>query len=522
MRKSVLLHALLALLVASCFAMNVARHAFLGDDGYIAFRFSKNLVEGHGLVYNPGERVEGYTQPVWVLLIAGAMKLGVPPETAAPVFGFLFGALVLVTLLRLSRWHDPAIGAWMWLAPLALALNRSHTAWSTGGLGTMLFAWISLTATVRFVQDWRDPSRGFVSAGLLFAAATITRPEGGIFFAVAGLFLAVQVLGRRRRSFRALVGFALPVVVLVGAHFLWRRWYYGFWLPNTFYVKISGFWWEQSSRYLGWFLRDHALFLALPLLLVLVRRRLPLVQGLFLAQMAAYLAYIVYIGGDRFEYRFLTPILPLLYWLFQEAVRELHARLVGAGWPVLSRGAVVATCVLLVLTTAALPSIRPPPLQPRDFIAPIEAIDGYAKGRAQQGKFLRELVGEGFLTGDELLALRGAGALPYYSEFPVLDLHGLNDVTIAHRPLAERGMIAHEKVATLDYVQRRGVVMCNVHNTLVFDEMPLHLTNPALELPEYFPRPVRVVEVMGKYLAFGTTLTEAEFLRTFRRFRIVR
>src|SRR5438105_15822381 len=81
---------LVVVLVAAFFA--VALPLFdrcLDDDSFISFRYARNLLRGDGLVYNPGERVEGYTNFLWVVLSAGAMGLGVAPELAAQVLGIL-------------------------------------------------------------------------------------------------------------------------------------------------------------------------------------------------------------------------------------------------------------------------------------------------------------------------------------------------------------------------------------------------------------------------------------------------
>ena len=57
---------------------------FLLDDAFISFRYARNLLEGNGLVWNPGERVEGYSNFLWVLELAGIWAAtGVPPEEAA-------------------------------------------------------------------------------------------------------------------------------------------------------------------------------------------------------------------------------------------------------------------------------------------------------------------------------------------------------------------------------------------------------------------------------------------------------
>ena len=52
---------------------------FLTDDAFISFRYVRNLLEGHGLVFNPGEYVEGYTNFLWVVVLAIPHWLGVDP-----------------------------------------------------------------------------------------------------------------------------------------------------------------------------------------------------------------------------------------------------------------------------------------------------------------------------------------------------------------------------------------------------------------------------------------------------------
>ena len=126
----------LGLLTALLFGLHVARYYFLGDDCFISFRYAENLVKGHGLVFNPGERVEGYTNFLWVLLMAGAMKFSVRPEIFSNALGIASAVVILAALVHKGAksrgWTDPLI----WVAPLCLAVHRSFCAWSTGGLAT--------------------------------------------------------------------------------------------------------------------------------------------------------------------------------------------------------------------------------------------------------------------------------------------------------------------------------------------------------------------------------------------------
>jgi len=536
-RVFVVLHLVLAMVAIAIFAVNVRRYQFLGDDCYIAFRYAANLVDGHGLVFNPGERVEGYTQPLWVLLMALGIKLGTPPQHFSALLGIASGIAILLLLPWFTlRLHSNArsVGLWIWIAPLALAVNRSFCAWSTGGLGTQMFALLVLLSLMCFSLEWKSGTQRPIASSLLFALTTFARPEGGLFAMVCGLFLLYDVLARRRRPFSTLLVWGLPYAAIVAGHLAWRYDYYGHLLPTTFHAKVSGFWWDQSKLYLSLFAKDHLLILSLPLLLFFFSKPEPreqwrpafMAQRLFLAQVAAYTAYIIYIGGDRFEYRFMTPILPLLYWLLQETVRRGHAFLQQR--KSMHRFDVELSMALsvMVIGSSALPLWTGFPVERVDEtgINRIEKIGFYSRQRRREGLFLRKLVNKGYLTGNELIAVRGAGALPYYSGFPILDLHGLNDEQIAHSEIAERGVIAHEKEATLDYVRERGAVICNVRNRIVFDSLAegITLMDPNTEHYPWFPGPVRCVEALGNVLIFGTTLSNEEFRETFARFKVIR
>ncbi len=91
---------------------------FLCDDAFISFRYARNLLEGHGLVFNPGEYVEGYSNFLWVLELAAIWKgLGIAPEYAAPWLSVAFtaGTIAVMTwwIIRLPVLHQRTLVAWM-------------------------------------------------------------------------------------------------------------------------------------------------------------------------------------------------------------------------------------------------------------------------------------------------------------------------------------------------------------------------------------------------------------------------
>ncbi len=132
------------------------------DDAFISFRYAQNLVEGRGLVYNEGERVEGYTNPLWTLWVAAGLALGGEAETWADVWGVAayVGSILLLGLngRRAAQSSGPS-GRWLPLAALAAALHRDWNVWATGGLETSAFTFLLLAGWTLAV--W-NPGRPFL------------------------------------------------------------------------------------------------------------------------------------------------------------------------------------------------------------------------------------------------------------------------------------------------------------------------------------------------------------------------
>ncbi|MBW2295440.1 MAG: hypothetical protein JRG94_24505, partial [Deltaproteobacteria bacterium] len=143
----------LALAVGALYAFNVGRYFFLADDAFISFRYAANLAAGHGLVWNPGEYVEGYTNFLWVLILAAGMRLGMAPEALSCTLGIASGVGVLLLLGRFSARRLGALHPLVWLPLFTLALSRSFTAWSSGGLATQLFTLLILAAQIQFIRE---------------------------------------------------------------------------------------------------------------------------------------------------------------------------------------------------------------------------------------------------------------------------------------------------------------------------------------------------------------------------------
>jgi hypothetical protein len=495
-RGAMLLAGAAALAALIAFVVGVKLHAFRGDDCFISFRYARHLADGLGPVWNPGERVEGYTNFSWVVLMALGMRLGLEPELWSSVLGIASGVLLLARVLTFSARAGSPRDPWAWFTVLVLCLSGSFTAWCTGGLETMFFALLVFLGYAALADRPTQPR----AAALALAAAALTRPEGLLFAGIASAVMLLDLLRERDRR-RSGLGALLLLWGLVAIHLLWRRSYYGYWVPNTFYAKVPGPSWAGGLEYSLRFHEQYRLGWFLPLALLALwgeRRRAALLAFAFLGP---YLGYVVAVGGDQFEFRFVVHVLPWLYWLPVEGARTLWE---GARLPV-PRAArmflAAASVVLLILTTQ-----QGFGRHGREH-SPTEGIDYYASYRSEEGRFLRRLIESGQLPRDVPIAVTGAGAVPYYTGWTTIDILGLNDEYVAHLPLTRRGRLGHERRAPYEYLVQRGVVLVDVYNQLLHDELP-----PRRPYPEHMLR-LKYVPLESRFLVFGTFASDEDLAR---------
>ena len=292
---------------------------FLTDDAFISFRYARNLLEGHGLVFNPGERVEGYSNFLWVLELAflwGAF--GLRPEQAAP---WLSVASTLGTLAAMAWWvaRLPALrqrGLVAWMALGLVCASATFAVWTSGGgLETRQFTFFVVLAVACLVGP---TSRALLAAASLsLAAASLTRPEGPLLAACCFAWYGVQRrLGTGRWLGAEWGWLAAPCAAAVVGHYLFRYGYYGEWLPNTYYAKFVRPWYEMGVRYLAAAALETGLYLLGPLAVAALcagwRRCRSLAHALPLLCIGVHMVYVARLGGDHFEYRPLDFYWPLL------------------------------------------------------------------------------------------------------------------------------------------------------------------------------------------------------------------
>jgi len=428
---------ILVLLALGAFLWTALRSwDYLVDDTFITLRFARNLAEGHGLVFNPGERVEGYTSLGFTLLAALFLALRVDPLIGVTLVSAAAGVATLGLVARLERTiAGPETGARVPLSALLLLASSAFVYWSLRAMETLLFTALLVGALSLSLHESR--TRRFRGAGVLFALAALTRPESPLLFAVFGAALAL-VERLRGGDWSTLPRHALNALVVaaaVAAHLAWRWSYYGELLPNTFYAKVTGGTGQLATglRYLwSWSLAFpiFAATLLFPLALASPGVRARLRERAFAAVIhltaLAYVLYVVVVGADFMPYfRFFVAVLPLCAVLAAAAIR---ARVV----PGLDSAPVL---VALFAANALAGLLTEQPY--RAFVAHRTTVVG-----ERVGAWLAERV-----SPDDWIAVNTAGSLPYVSRLSTIDMLGLTDAQIAKRPvyIVSEGWAGHRR-----------------------------------------------------------------------------
>jgi arabinofuranosyltransferase len=409
-----LLRANPSLLVITLFLpLALAYWPFKVDDAYISFVYARNLVQGHGLTYN-GMVVEGYSNFLWTILIAPWISLGIDPLVAARILSLLSACLILWVGQRLVRQLNPEISSVeCCLALMSIALSAPFTAWTLGGLETIL---ISLWVTLLVYWEIQNTPKSFAFSMLAALACALTRPEGAMLFPI----LVAHRLIYRKQPWRQILLQSLLFIVPFAAYLLWRQSFYGYWIPNTAFLKLAPQ--EQSFREaVEWLLSFWQLRPLFAVLVILglaetIRKKLLLTSqwSLVVWIVLAFTFFVLYAGADWMPFhRFLVPVVPLLSLFVGRALVMFKQ-----SW--LERGILVFTVASIVLEVAFALLI---------YIPYTPQFGDFTDGLIRCGQWIRQNT-----QPHDIIAVVDAGALAYYSERPTIDIVGLNNVHIAHSP----------------------------------------------------------------------------------------
>ena len=437
------------------------------DDAFISLRYAQQLADGNGLVYNAGEYVEGYSNFVWTVLMAVPIRLGWDPVEFGHVVGVLcLGVTVLLTL-RVAR---AALGSQLLANAAVVALMATVTfiAYGTGGLETSLQTAMVMAVVVLLLPTWTSgelpTAARAVGVSLLCAAALMTRMDSAVVLLVPVGVVALRTLRRRAadggvpRSLGVLAALVLPALVVLGSWTLWRHSVYGQWLPNTATAKRSDpLSLVRGVLYFAMFglLTGTAAFVPI---LCTAGRSLARVRpfGVLLATIGVWSLYVLAVGADFMEFRFMVVVLPLV------AVVKvaLLLRIRSTRWQLAVVAALACSIPLHTMVFRGAANV--------DSVGLLhETVGPGDESWRTLGRLLGEQLGSNPGSNDVVIGVTPAGAIPFESHLTTIDMLGLTDpwtarhgVELPYEVLPKAG---HEHLATIAHLRDRDVSLLIGH-----------------------------------------------------------
>lgn len=411
----------------------------LFDDAMISMQFAKNFAHGDGLVWNAGgERVEGYSNPLWVLLMSAIHLFPIAlTQTSLYVklmsLGFLALNLYAVKKLAEQFSSQPLVPL---LAVFLTAFYFPLNNWSLQGMEVGLEALLLNAALWLGLAAWQAKRFSYWPYVLFGLGVLLRMDVAAPALAAAAIFAWLDVKHRKQH-----IAWGTGAIFgTLAALTIFRVIYYGEWLPNTYYLKLGGI--SMILRvsiglrriwdFVG---NSNWVLFVLPLALPALDKRKTLwpLYAAFLAQVG----YSIYVGGDAWEHvgganRFVAAVMPIFFVLLAHTLGLLQELVLGAAkfkakWTrplstgmaaLFAIGALFSLNNLLVQNPVAKWTLRDKPVF-------TESVERYAL----IGLALKDVT-----TPQATIAVVTAGNLPYFSERFSIDLLGKNDPVIAKGP----------------------------------------------------------------------------------------
>lgn len=390
------------------------------DDAFIYLVYVKSFFNGLGLTFN-GELVEGYSSVLWTLLVTLFSWSGLDPLVVSKWLGwasYLALAFMLVTAHRVTK--GTSYGA---LFSLAIYFSVPSLAmWAAGAMETVLFsALIALAAGLYYYARLIcSLSIFFAFAGLSFALVALTRPEGFALIGVVFAFEFIMVLHGKKLNWRGTLLTVGIYFLLTALMFLGRFLVYGKWFPATVGAKTGSLsvQVQHGLAYLSGYVQEHmvlvvAYALSLGYVFFVVRRK-NFEQYLLVWMLAilifGYLAFNWLVGGDwMIGWRFITPVIPFI------------ALTIGLSLACMSAWVSFPLAILVAMTVL----VKSQSL----YQVSLDEVKA-TRGDIIIGQYIKKMA----LSPSEKIAVVDAGAIPYFSGLPTIDMVGLNDAYLSSLP----------------------------------------------------------------------------------------
>lgn len=345
----------MGLAVLFVFFLAVLRRGWMCDDAFITLRSVDNLVNGRGFVFNVGERVQSFSNPLWALLVAIPYYFTKEPMLttmmACVVVSTVFGAVLVFGA------PDRRVGA---LVLVLLTFSKAFVDFSTSGLENAMSHLLLLLLAMAYMQ----PQQSMFRVSLLASLCWVNRFDSVAL--VGPMVLAALFNGLSWRRFRQLLWGQLPALLW----FTFALIYFGFPFPNTAYAKLNTHiprieMMAQGVTYLVEAVYNDSLTAAMILFALAAALSAERQRGRMLVVLLSIVcgvAYVISVGGDFMAGRFLTPILALCAFVLARVCSDWAAS--SSALPAAAAG------IALLIMSVPFSPLRDEPSRERQEIPP--------------------------------------------------------------------------------------------------------------------------------------------------------
>ncbi len=447
---------LVILLIGAFVVWNKHRYQF--DDAYISYRYAVNLADSEGLVFNPGERVEGFSNFLWVMALAAGSVLGVAPHLLGPPLG-VAAYLATIALCWAAIWTprfrlrlDPGQRVLASVMLIVLVTTRGFAATAGSGLETHFFALLILAGGLALAAANLQTVPSLLALGAVPVALFLTRPDG-VVPGAAMIAVAIISSARERSDWRIglLSGaiMATPAIVGGAAYAIFKLRYFGSVLPNPYWAKgADSLHLDAGWAYIWAFFYSYPVVPAGVLLLVvlLLRRNTGeadrRIASYSLLTVFAYCLFLIKVGGDFMGYRLALQIVPMVVFAAACAVVELAPK----RW---ERLGLISVVIGL--------SLKSPIMESKFYMQTLEEMNTYTEIGTRVGRSLAHL------PPDTKVATTLIGTIGYFSKLTILDQWGLIDPQVRRRQPRPRFFRGHVRPIDRAEARRLGADLFLAH-----------------------------------------------------------
>jgi len=438
------------------FVIDGERYFSLFDDAMVSMRYARNLADGNGLVMNPGERIEGITNPLWTLWMAAVHFLPVPQSKISLIIQITAAISLLMNLVIVRKIALTLSGNSTAVSTAAVFLTAFYLPlinWSLQGMEVGVITLLISCVVWRVMQSAKNGGIPF-DIYILLGIGTLIRIDMAVPFLGVWLYLILSGSSGLRGKHILLGG--IVFTAFLGGQTLFRLLYYGDIFPNTYYLKMTGYpvllrlsrglyvWWKFV-----WSMSP-LLFIVPVVTLVFPWSRL---RGLLALLCGLQMLYSIYVGGDAWDdwggsNRYVAIIMPQFFILLALGLsqtvtfiertvkkRQSTTQLKDDSGSYANTALQKFLFPALVLIAFVLLNSNSGTLTMRGlfFLDQPPHVDNN-KAMVERAILVKHIT-----TPDAKIAVTWAGAIPYFSERYIVDILGKTDKKIARMDMRTAG-----------------------------------------------------------------------------------